>query len=165
MKKMKREDVKKIEVKTLYLEPKQPNSLQKKMLEMAGQDLDQFMKVQDEQDNCSSFFFIPLRWGAWGGGRSRARIYKNNLSSFTLFLTLKLFPNPRGVNKDSAGRGEILNLYIKLLVLVGFDLHFPLISGIHKLHQIKASFPTFQLLPCFISFIIVIHFTKICKKN
>ena len=63
----KRRCKKKIEVKTLYLEPKQPNSLQKKMLEMAGQDLDQFMKVQDEQDNCSSFFFIPLRWGAWGG--------------------------------------------------------------------------------------------------
>ena len=52
----KRRCKKKIEVKTLYLEPKQPNSLQKKMLEMAGQDLDQFMKVQDEQDNCSSFF-------------------------------------------------------------------------------------------------------------
>ena len=29
-------------------------------------------------------------------------------------------------------------MYTKLLVLVGFDLHFPLISGIHKLHQIKA---------------------------
>ena len=64
----KRRCKKKIEVKTLYLEPKQPNSLQKKMLEMAGQDLDQFMKVQDEQDNCSSFFFfIPLRSGARGG--------------------------------------------------------------------------------------------------
>ena len=55
-------------------------------------------------------------------------------------------------------------MYIKLLVLVGFDLNFPLISGIYKLHQMKASFPTFQLS----RFIIVIHFTlttKICKKN
>ena len=43
-------------------------------------------------------------------------------------------------------------IYIKLLVLVGFDLNFPLISGINKLFQIKASFPTFQLSPCFISF-------------
>ena len=54
-------------------------------------------------------------------------------------------------------------MYIKLLVLVGFDLNFPLISVIFKLHQIKASFPTFQLS----RFIIVIHFTlttKICKK-
>jgi len=58
--------------------------------------------------------------------------------------------------------------YIKLLVLVGFDLHFPLISGIYKLHQIKASFHTFQLLPLFIPFTIVVHFTlttKICKKT
>ena len=39
-------------------------------------------------------------------------------------------------------------MYIKLLVLVGFDLHFPLISGIYKLHQVKASFAIFQLLPC-----------------
>jgi len=38
-------------------------------------------------------------------------------------------------------------MYIKLLVLIGFDLHFPLISGIYKLHQIKASFHTFQLSP------------------
>ena len=50
-------------------------------------------------------------------------------------------------------------IYIKLLVLIGFDLHFPLISGIYKLHQIKASFHTFQLSPYFISYIIVIHFT------
>ena len=28
----------------------------------------------------------------------------------------------------------IFRMYIKLLVLVGFDLHFPLISGISKLH-------------------------------
>ena len=59
-------------------------------------------------------------------------------------------------------------IYIKLLVLIGFDLHFPLISGIYKLHQIKASFHTFQLSTCFVSFIIVIHFTltkKICKKT
>jgi len=50
-------------------------------------------------------------------------------------------------------------MYNKLLVLVGFDLHFPLISGIYKLHQVKASFSIFQLSPCFISFIIVIYFT------
>ena len=59
-------------------------------------------------------------------------------------------------------------MYIKILVLIGFDLHFPLISGIHKLHQIKASLHTFQLSPCFVSFTIVIHFTlttKICKNN
>ncbi len=59
-------------------------------------------------------------------------------------------------------------MYIKLLVLIGVDLHFPLISGIYKLNLIKASWHTFQLSPCFISFIIVIHFTlttKICKKN
>ena len=46
-------------------------------------------------------------------------------------------------------------MYIKLLVLVGFDLNFPLISGINKLYQIKASFPTFQLFTLFI----VINFT------
>jgi len=61
-------------------------------------------------------------------------------------------------------------MYIKLLVLVGFDLHFPLISGINKLHQIKAiHFLPFSFLsPCFIFFIIVIHFTlttKIFKKS
>ena len=50
-------------------------------------------------------------------------------------------------------------MYIKLLVLVGFDLNFPLIFGINKLYQIKASFPTFQPLPCFTSFIKVIKFT------
>jgi WW domain-binding protein 11 len=31
-----------------FLKPKQPNSLQKKMLEMAGQDLDQFMKEMED---------------------------------------------------------------------------------------------------------------------
>ena len=36
-------------------------------------------------------------------------------------------------------------MYIKLLVLFGFDFNFPLIFGINKLYQIKASFPTFQL--------------------
>ena len=59
-------------------------------------------------------------------------------------------------------------MYIKLLVLIGFDLHFSLISGIYKLNLIKASFHTFQLLPFSISFIIVIHYTlttKICKKT
>ena len=58
-------------------------------------------------------------------------------------------------------------MYIKLFVLIGFDLHFPLISSIYKLNQ-KALFHTFQLSPCFISFLIVIHFTltkKICKKT
>jgi len=46
-----------------------------------------------------------------------------------------------------------------------FDLHFPLVSGIYKLHQIKASFPTFQLSPCLISFIHLTLTTKICKKT
>ena len=41
---------------------------------------------------------------------------------------------------------------IKLLVLVGFDLHFPLISGIYKLNLMKALLHTFQLSPCFISY-------------
>ena len=54
---------------------------------------------------------------------------------------------------------KYIMMYIKLLVLVGFDLNFPLIFGINKLYQIKASFPTFQLSPCFTSFIIVIKFT------
>ena len=61
-----------------------------------------------------------------------------------------------GVDKDK-----------ELLVLIGFDLHFPVISGIYKLNLIKASLHTFQLSPCFITFIIVIHFTlttKIYKK-
>ena len=44
-------------------------------------------------------------------------------------------------------------MHIELLVLVGFVLNFPLISGIKKIHQIKASFPIFQLS----RFIIVIH--------
>jgi len=52
-----------------------------------------------------------------------------------------------------------LMMYIKLLVLIGFDLNFPLISGINKLDQIKASFPTFQLSPCFILLIKVTNFT------
>ena len=102
----------------------------------------------------------------------------------------KLWMVNRGVNKDSVGGGKYFEfgarsapkfflppprifftppqkniiMYIKLLVLVGFDLNFPLISGIYKLHQIKASFPTFQLS----RFIIVIHFTlttKIFKKT
>ena len=58
----------------------------------------------------------------------------------------------------------IFRMYIKLLVLVGFDLHFPLISGISKLHLVMASFPNFQLSLCFIFFIIVIHFTLTTKK-
>jgi len=59
----------------------------------------------------------------------------------------------RGVNKGSLGGINFFNvarfffnppyenimMCIKLLVLVGFDLHFSLISGIYKLHQIKAS--------------------------
>ena len=49
-------------------------------------------------------------------------------------------------------------MYIKLLVLVRFNSNIPLISGIKKLYKIKASFPTFQLSPCSISFIIVINF-------
>ena len=56
-------------------------------------------------------------------------------------------------------------MYIKLLVLIGFHLHFPLISGIYKLHLIKASLHTFQLSPCFITFIMVIHFTLTSIKN
>ena len=49
--------------------------------------------------------------------------------------------------KDSVGWGKFVSLpppyiptimmYIKLLVLVGFDLNFPLISCINKLYQIK----------------------------
>ena len=54
---------------------------------------------------------------------------------------------------------KYIMMYIKLLVLVGFDLNFPLIFGINKLYQIKTSFPTFQLSHCFTSFIIVIKFT------
>ena len=41
--------------------------------------------------------------------------------------------------------GALNLMYIKLLVLFGFDFNFPLIFGINKLYQIKASFPTFQL--------------------
>ena len=50
-------------------------------------------------------------------------------------------------------------MYIKLLVFIGVDLNFPLIFGIIKLYQTKASFPTFQLSPCLTSFFIVIKFT------
>ena len=74
--------------------------------------------------------------------------------------------HPGWVSAPSGGTSH--RLYIKLLVLIGFYLHFPLISGIYKLNLINASLHTFQLSPCFISFIIVIHFTlttKICKKT
>ena len=54
---------------------------------------------------------------------------------------------------------KYIMMYIKILVLVGFDLNFPLIFGINKLYQTKASFLTFQLSPCFTSFIRVIKFT------
>ena len=56
---------------------------------------------------------------------------------------------------------KYIMMYINFLVWVGFDFNFPLIFGINKLYQIKASFPTFQLSPCFTSIIIVIKFTLI----
>ena len=67
----------------------------------------------------------------------------------------------RGVNKDSVCKmfefeifltppQKNIMMFIKLFVLIGFDLHFPLISSIYKLHQIKALFHSFQLSPCFI---------------
>ena len=48
----------------------------------------------------------------------------------------------RGGHKDSEGGGGEKNIMmgIKLLVLIGFDLHFPLISGIYKLNLIKATY-------------------------
>ena len=50
-------------------------------------------------------------------------------------------------------------MYIKLLVLVGFDLHFPLIFGIYKLLEINA----IHFLP-FTLFYTFTLTTKICKK-
>ena len=76
--------------------------------------------------------------------------------------------------KDSVGWGKFVSLpppyiptimmYIKLLVLVGFDLNFPLISCINKLYQIKTSFPTFQLFTLFYILHIVINLTFTVKK-
>ena len=77
-----------------------------------------------------------------------------------------------GVYKDSEGGGGTggifrifftplekytppIMMYIKLLVLVGVDLNFQALTK----HQMKASFRTFQLSPCFIPIIIDIYFT------
>ena len=48
---------------------------------------------------------------------------------------------PRGGHKDFLPPPQKnIMMFIKLLVLIGFDLHFPLISGIYKLNLIKASY-------------------------
>ena len=109
-------------------------------------------------------------WALW-------RIHWLRCHTFHSLTVLRILI--RGVNKDCGGGVKFWNffypppllknimMYIKLLILIEFNLHFQIISGIYKLYQIKASFPTFQRSPCFISFIIVNNFTfttKICKN-
>ncbi len=52
-------------------------------------------------------------------------------------------------------------MYIKLLVLIGFDLHFPLISGIYILNQIGF----ISYLSAFTLFYIILYIQYINYKD